>query len=113
MSRDAGTDGRVEAIERATVEAVAPAAVREIGGWIVALDPGTIRRAASAAPLRHDLSADPATLDATLDAIEAAYAQAGLAPAFRLCDAPALEAVRAELTRRGYGAEQPTLVQVA
>jgi hypothetical protein len=30
----------IEAIERATLSAVAPAEVAEIGGWIVALDPG-------------------------------------------------------------------------
>lgn len=120
--RDAGEIGaglieadQVEAIERATVAAVAPAQVREIGGWIVALDPGTIRRAASAAPLSHDPDPDPdpAAIAATLDAIEAAFAQAGLPPAFRLCDAPALEPVRAELAARGYASQQPTLVQVA
>ncbi|MFN3522857.1 MAG: GNAT family N-acetyltransferase [Phenylobacterium sp.] len=103
------TPEEVEAIERATIAAVSPRAVREIGGWIVALDAGTIRRAASAAPLRHDLIADPAVLDA----IEAAFASEGLRPAVRLCDAPALESVRAELLRRGYRSEQPTLVKTA
>jgi N-acetylglutamate synthase len=104
---------QVESIERATVAAVAPREVAEIGGWIVALDPGTIRRAASAAPLRHDLPPGTVADPGALDAVEAAFAQAGIAPAFRLCDDPALEPVRALLAARGYGAQQPTLVQTA
>lgn len=99
----------VEAIERATVAAVAPRSTVELGGWLIAIDPGTIRRAASAAPLRHDLPGDPATLDA----IEAAFADRGVAPAFRLSDDPRLDGVRAELVRRGYRFEQPTLVEIA
>lgn len=101
--------GRVESIERATVQAVAPAEVEAFDGWLAALDPGTIRRAASAAPLRHDLVADPEGLDQ----IEAAYAARGLSAAFRLSDDPRLEGVRTELRRRGYRAEQPTLVKTA
>jgi ribosomal protein S18 acetylase RimI-like enzyme len=99
----------VESIERATLAAVSPDEVLEIGGWLVGLDPGSIRRAASAVPLAHDLPADPAILDQ----IEAAYAARGLRAAFRLADGPGLEPVRAELTRRGYGFEQPTLVKTA
>jgi ribosomal protein S18 acetylase RimI-like enzyme len=82
--------------------------VVEIGGWLVALDPGTIRRAGSAVPLSHDLSCDVAVLDE----IEAAYASRGLRPAFRIADGPGLQGVRDELARRGYGFEQPTLVKV-
>ena len=100
---------QAEAIERATLAAVAPEEVLEIDGWLVGLDPGSIRRAASAVPLRHDLPADPAVLDQ----IEAAYAQRGLKPAFRVADGPGLESVRAELSRRGYAFEQPTLVKIA
>ncbi len=103
------TPQEVEAIERATIAAVSPRAVAEIGGWILAMDPGTIRRAASAAPLRHDLEMDPAVLDR----IEAAFAEQGLSAAFRLCDDARLEAIRTELVRRGYVAEQPTLVKTA
>jgi ribosomal protein S18 acetylase RimI-like enzyme len=99
----------VEAIERATLAAVAPEEVLEIGGWLVALDPGSIRRAASAVPLSHELSADPDILDQ----VEAAYAARDLSPAFRLGDGPGLEPVRAELARRGYGFQQPTLVKIA
>ena len=99
----------IEAIERATLAAVAPEEVLEIGGWLVGLDPGSIRRAASAVPLRHDLPHDPAVLDA----IEAAYRSRGLSAAFRVADAPGLQAVRDALTARGYGFEQPTLVKTA
>lgn len=101
--------GAVEAIERATLAAVAPEEVVEIDGWLVGLDPGTIRRAASAVPLSHDLPHDPAVLDA----IEAAFAARGLSPAFRVADAPGLSAVREALAARGYGFEQPTLVKTA
>ncbi|WP_421931626.1 GNAT family N-acetyltransferase [Phenylobacterium sp.] len=100
---------QIEAIERATLAAVAPEEVLEIEGWLVGLDPGSIRRAASAVPLRHDLPADPEVFDR----IEAAYSGRGLTPAFRIADGPGLEAVRAELTRRGYVSEQPTLVKTA
>ena len=103
------TGADVEAIERATVAAVAPREALEIGGWLVALNDGTIRRAASAVPLSHELAADPGVIDQ----IEAAYAARGLAPAFRVADAPGLEGVRTELARRGYGFERPTLVKVS
>lgn len=99
----------IEAIERATLAAVAPEEVREIGGWLVGLDSGSIRRAASAVPLRHDLAFDPGAFDD----IEAAYRARGLNPAFRIGDGPGLAEVRAELERRGYRSEQPTLVKVA
>ena len=42
----------VEAMERATVEAVAPPEVLEIGGWLVPLDATTVGRAKSAVPHR-------------------------------------------------------------
>lgn len=97
----------IESLERATVSAVAPPEVAEIGGWIVPFDDGTIGRAKSAAPLRHDL--DPSALDE----IEAAYAARGLAPAFRVAEVPGLEAVRRELGRRGYEPRRPTVVMTA
>lgn len=96
----------VEAIERATVAAVSPAELDEIGGWIVALDPGTIGRAHSATPLRHDLPPD------ALPEIEARYARAGLTPVWRIEDAPGLAAVRQALSERGYEPTLPTLVKL-
>ncbi|WP_309606954.1 GNAT family N-acetyltransferase [Phenylobacterium sp.] len=93
----------LEALERATVEAVAPPEILEIGGWLVPLDDGAIGRAKSAAPLRHDLGPD------ALDEIEAAYRQRGLEPGFRVAEVEALEPLRTDLFRRGYAARQPTL----
>ena len=98
----------IEAIERATLAAVACADAAEIGDWLAPLNAGTIGRARSAVPLRHDVAADPATLDA----LEAAYAGRGLTAAFRLADAPGLEAVRAAVAARGYAPDQPTLVKI-
>lgn len=100
--------GDVEAIERATIAALSPEAVLEVGGWLVALGAGAARRSKSAVPLSHELAAD----SATLDAIEAAYAARGLTPGFRICDAPGLQSVREALAVRGYRPEQPTLVKV-
>lgn len=96
----------IAAIERATLAAVAPERVEVMGDWLVALSPGSIRRAKSAVPLHHELPAD----NAALDRIEALFVNAGLDPAFRLSDSSGLEGVHAELTRPGYGFEQPTLV---
>jgi len=101
------TASDIEAVERATLAAVAPRELTESDGWLLGLDPGTIRRAASAVPLAHDLDLSPAMLDR----IEAAYNQRGLNPAFRLADQPGLAGVRALLAARGYAAQQPTLVK--
>ena len=90
-------------MERATVEAVAPPEVLEIGGWLVPLDNGSIGRAKSAVPLRHDLGPE------ALDEIADAYRARGLKPAFRVADLPGLDAVRAHLTHREFSAQQPTI----
>jgi len=95
----------LESLERATVEAVAPPEVLEIGGWLVGLDKGTIGRAKSAVPLRHDIGPE------ALDEIEAAYRRRDLKPAFRVADGPGLAAVRVELDRRGYPMQQPTIFE--
>jgi N-acetylglutamate synthase len=97
----------IETIERATLAAVAPDEVLETDGWLAGLDGGTIGRARSAVPLRHDASCDPATLDR----LEAAYRERGLEPWFRIADGPGLAQVQAELERRGYSPVQPTLVK--
>ena len=95
----------IEAIERATAEAVAPERLDEVDGWLVARDPGTITRAHSAAPLSH--RAEPAALDW----IEGLYREAGYPPVFRLADVPGLARVADRLAVRGYGAGKPTLVK--
>ncbi|MDB5427269.1 MAG: acetyltransferase, family [Phenylobacterium sp.] len=93
----------IGALERDTVAAVAPPQTLEIGGWLVPLDNGTIGRARSAVPLRHDVGPD------ALGEIEAVYRDRGLKPAFRMADVLSLEPVCAELARRGFSAQQPTV----
>ncbi|MDZ4375086.1 MAG: GNAT family N-acetyltransferase [Phenylobacterium sp.] len=97
----------IESVERATIHAVAPPEVLEIGQWLVPLEAGPINRAKSAVPLSHEVDASH------LDAIEAAYRQRDLSPAFRIAEAPGLKAVTAEIARRGYASELPTLVMTA
>ncbi|MDB5436285.1 MAG: acetyltransferase, family [Phenylobacterium sp.] len=93
----------IGALERDTVAAVAPPQTLEIGGWLVPLDNGTIGRARSAVPLRHDVGPD------AHGEIEAVYRDRGLKPAFRMADVPSLQPVCAELARRGFSAQQPTV----
>ena len=108
MQRSAVSAGAIEAIERATVAAVAPVASEDFDGWLLAFDSGAIGRAKCAVPLRH--TAYPAS---AVQAIEERYAARGYPPMFRIADAPALDPIRSELKRRGYEPGQPTLVQVA
>jgi len=97
----------IERIERATVEAVAPREVLEIGGWLVPLDPGAVGRAKSAVPLSHEASAEP------LEDILAAYRDRGLPPAFRIADVDGLAGVRSALEARGLAPAKPTWVKLA
>jgi GNAT superfamily N-acetyltransferase len=96
----------LESLERATVEAVAPPEVLEIDGWLAPLDNGTIGRAKSAVPLRHDIGPD------AIAEIEAAYRQRGLKPIFRIADLPGLAAVCAELASRGFTPQKPTIFKI-
>jgi len=93
----------LEQLERDTVAAVAPPEVLEIGGWLVPLDNGTIGRAKSAVPLRHDLGAE------AVGKIVAAYRDRGLSPAFRIADVASLAPVCAALEAYGLAPEQPTV----
>lgn len=97
----------VEAIERATLAAVAPPQVLELGGWLAAFDGGTIGRSRSAVPLRHDLRVD----EDILDRLEAAFDDNGVDPRFRVADGEGLADVHAALAARGYAATQATLVK--
>ena len=108
MQRSAVSPIAIEAIERATVAAVAPVASEDFDGWLLAFDSGAIGRAKCAVPLRH--TAYPTSV---VQAIEERYAARGLPAMFRIADAPALDPIRSELKRRGYEPGQPTLVQVA
>lgn len=106
MNALAGLD--TASIERAIVAAVAPPEIEELNGWIVGYDNGTVSRARSAAPLRHQgVDAD------AIPAITGRYAARGIAPMFRVPESTALPGVEAALVREGLHAEQPTQVQVA
>ncbi len=107
---EALADGDVESIERATAAAVSPQALEEVHGWLLAFDSGTVNRAKSAVPLRHVAVREPAPL---VDRIEARYAVKGMPAQFRLAASACFDGMRAELQRRAYRAEQPTLVQLA
>ena len=99
----------VESIERATVAAVAPDAVTEIPGWLLPFDGGTVGRAHSAVPLRHDAS----ILAADVAAIVARYRERGLAPSVRVADVPALAHLAPALAAARLVRTQPTLTCVA
>ncbi|MBL8387760.1 MAG: GNAT family N-acetyltransferase [Hydrogenophaga sp.] len=96
----------IEAIERATLTAVAPERVEAIEGWLLPMDTGTVGRAHSAVPLHHRVQ-DPALIDH----IARRYRDAGLRPVFRLPDLPTFEAWWPVLANRGLRREQPTLTQ--
>jgi N-acetylglutamate synthase len=110
VSASAATSAEdVESLERATLAAVGAGRVRELEGWLLGLTPGTISRAKSAAPMRHEGVAG----HAALDAIEAAYREVEMEPAFRIADVAGLDPAREHLQRRGYDGRQPTVVQQA
>jgi GNAT superfamily N-acetyltransferase len=100
------TAAEIEAMERATVAAVAPPEVLEIGGWLVPLDDTSVGRAKSAVPLSHTPSFD------ALPQILAAFEARGLASSLRIADTPSLEDARNYLTEQGFHAYKPTLVKV-
>jgi ribosomal protein S18 acetylase RimI-like enzyme len=97
----------VESIERATLDAVPPLHRQEWPGWIAALDPGTISRAASAVPLSHEA---PVAFDTLVQRIESTYRARGLRPMLRVPRLPAWDAAREALVGRGYTAYKPTLL---
>lgn len=101
------TSHQIALVERATLAAVSPAAVEELPGWLLGLDPGTVGRAHSAVPLQH-----AAPDESLLSAIEARYVAHGLTPVFRLPQVADFDALCAALARGGYVAAQPTQVQI-
>ena len=99
----------VEAIERATLAAVAPHDVDEMPGWLLPFDAGTVGRAHSAVPLRHDASIQAGDI-AT---IVKRYRARGLRPSLRIAAVPALAHLDAALIEQGLKISQPTLTCVA
>ncbi|MDO8901726.1 MAG: GNAT family N-acetyltransferase [Phenylobacterium sp.] len=109
MSLTAPSPAEIEAIERATIAAVAHDAHEVIGPWILGLRPGTIGRAHSAAPLAHTLVRD----DGLIARIEAAFRAQDMSPVFRLPEVEGLSSLAEALAKRGYVPIQPTLVMGA
>ena len=99
----------IEAVERATIEAVAPDQVQELAGWLLPMDAGTVGRACSAVPLRHPLQADEQAIQALqLAHIEALYRAQGMKPSFRIPDTA--KHLHAGLTTLNMQRVEPTLV---
>ena len=98
----------VESIERATLDAVCPAELQEIPGWLLPYDPLPVGRAQSAVPLAHS----PVRVS-VLREIEARYQQLGRPVVYRLGENLVRPEVQAELHAMGYLAQHPVLVQVA
>ena len=99
----------IEAIERATLAAVAPQQLDEMPGWLLPFDAGTVGRAHSAVPLSHEAgiqAADIATLVAR-------YRARGFAPSLRIACVPALAHLGSALTAQGLKPTQPTLTCIA
>ena len=98
----------IESLERATLDAVCPAAQSELPGWLLPFDAADIGRARSAIPLFHH------GLDtAALPAIEQLYRDNGLPPCFRVADTPGLRHWQARLLALGYRQTAPVHVQIA
>lgn len=102
------TETDIEAIERATVAAVAPDLTEELDGWLLPFAAGTVKRAKSAVPLHR-----AAVESGTIDRIEDRCDSRQVVPVLRLADADCFDSLRAELERRHYVGDSPTLVQVA
>ena len=98
----------IENLERATLDAVCPAAQSELPGWLLPFDAADIGRARSAIPLLHH------GLDiASLPAIEQQYRDHRLPPCFRIADTQGLRHWQNRLQALGYRQTAPVHVQIA
>jgi hypothetical protein len=98
----------IAAIERATLDAVCPAEVHEIAGWLLAYDPLPIGRAQSAVPLTHG----PLVVS-ELQKIETHYRQRNRHTVFRLPERMISPNIGEALHAMGYAGTQAVVVQVA
>ncbi len=98
----------IASIERATLDAVCPAEVHQIPGWLLPFDPLPVGRARSAVPLAHTALALPELLQ-----IEAHYRQRNRPTVFRLPESLISPAIGEALQSMGYVRTQGVLVQVA
>jgi len=98
----------IAAIERATLDAVCPAEVHEIAGWLLPYDPLPIGRAQSAVPLAHG----PLAVS-ELQKIETHYRQRNRQTVFRLPESLIRPNIGEALHAMGYAGTQAVVVQVA
>jgi N-acetylglutamate synthase len=77
--------------------------------WLLPFDAGTVGRAHSAVPLRHDASIQAADISI----IVARYRARGLRPSLRVAAVPAVSHLDAALIEQGLTVTQPTLTCVA
>jgi len=98
----------IAAIERATLDAVCPAEVDDMPGWLLPYDPLPIGRAQSAVPLSHAAL----TLEGLL-AVQAHYTQRERPIVFRLPEHLLEPAITQALHAMGYAPDAPVHVQVA
>jgi GNAT superfamily N-acetyltransferase len=102
------TPAQIEAIERATLEALRPAHLHAIAHWLLPFDPAEVGRARSAVPLRHD-----GLNLAALPALCAHYQQNGWPVVLRIADVPGLRPWQAALQAQGYQPSAAVHVQTA
>ena len=98
----------IASIERATLDAVCPAEVHEIPGWLLPYDPLPVGRAHSAVPLAHTPLSVP-----ELRQIEAHYQRSSRATVFRLPEGLISAETASALHDMGYTGAHGVLVQVA
>jgi ribosomal protein S18 acetylase RimI-like enzyme len=98
----------IASIERATLDAVCPAEVHEIPGWLLPYDPLPIGRAQSAVPLAHTPLSVP-----VLREIEAHYQARERPTVFRLPEGLISPDIAHALQAMGYAGHHGVLVQVA
>ena len=98
----------IASIERATLDAVCPAEVHQMPGWLLPFDPLPVGRARSAVPLAHT----PLALHELLQ-IEAYYQQLDRPTVFRLPESLITPDIGEALHSMGYVGTQAVLVQVA
>jgi ribosomal protein S18 acetylase RimI-like enzyme len=98
----------IASIERATLDAVCPAEVHEVPGWLLPYDPLPVGRAQSAVPLAHTPLSVP-----VLQQIEAHYQQRHRPTVFRLPESLICPDIGNVLRTMGYTGQHGVLVQVA
>jgi N-acetylglutamate synthase len=108
----------IEAIERATLDAVAPNYVAQLPGWLVPFARGSVGRAKSAVPITH-AAPDPQAIKRILALYKAGAVDQNLGLAapqpaqFRLPSIARFDEFKVDLSSLGFVASKSTHVQTA